>query len=49
MQLVFLYTALFLCGLKKLAVTRLQCPSDNTTVVSGHTFVLGLSETDDTF
>jgi len=48
MQLVFLYTALFLCGLKKLAVTQLGCPSDNT-VVSGHTFVFGLSETGDTF
>jgi len=48
MRLVFLYKALFLCGLKKLAVTQLECPSDNT-VVSGHTYVLGLSETDDTF
>jgi hypothetical protein len=48
MQLVFLYTALFLCGPTKLAVTQLECPSDNT-AVSGYTFVLGLSETDDTF
>ena len=48
MQLVFLYTIFSLCGLKKLAVTQLECPSDNS-VVSGHKFVLGLSETDDTF
>jgi hypothetical protein len=38
----------FLHGLKELAVPQLECPSDNT-FVSGHTFVLGLSETDDTF
>jgi hypothetical protein len=48
MQLVFLYTAFSVCDLKTLVVTQLGCPSDNT-VVSGHTFVLGLSETDDTF